>query len=642
MFSSVCFAIALGFVAIFACLARRNRNNMTQCISCILLGIFFSTFFMVLPTQWVGEGKLVCSEPLYTGLSTLFYSLKSLGGGQDLSQLETMQLPGLWKGIYIVLNYIFFTLAPILTSTLLLSFIGDTDEKMRLFLRRSKKFYVFSEINENALALAGGIQRQPGRKTLIFCNTKDTDKALIAQAKKLGGIALYKQCTALKLRRRKTYDFFLICANEDRNMQLAEAMIVRHAHCKNTTIRVNAFVESGTNVNFLEHMHKNKGNPNMELRCIDEIALLCNHLIYTHPLFDTKGSATISVAIVGCGRTGMRMLKTAYWAGQVDGYQLKIRVYDKDADYHREEFYNQCPDLVDDPAIQFINADVSAHTFRQQLLAPENSGDATCIVVAMGSDQLNLSIADEMYRIYRRHTLFREDRMPEIFARIRSQEKSAPYLDNPAFLENRHIHLFGTTASVFSDKTLFDTDLENLAFAVHMAYEKALELDKDTPAYKKLRKDFQTSEYFRRSSMAAALHIPAKLHMCGDLPQKEGNLLTAENIQFYADQLARNESLAERLAVNEHARWNAFLRSEGYQTATTGQMHLYAQAVDSHADKLSMLHPCITDWDQLDEIQSLYNTTYGKDENFKKSDRDIVKKVPEIWAFAQKMKGGDR
>jgi len=389
----------------------------------------------------------------------------------------------------------------------------------------------------------------------------------------------------------------------------------------------------------LESIIKSKGsNTNIELRCIDEIALFCNHLIYNHPLYDTKGSGKhISVAIVGCGRTGMRMLKTVYWAGQIDGCSLKIRVYDKAANACREDFYRQCPGLKTEKTIEFISADVGAADFCEQLLAPENSGDATYIVVAMGNDQLNLSVSDELYRIYRRHFNFRDQRIPEIFTRVRSRVKADNYSENAKFLEDRHIHLFGTTASVFSDKTLFNTELENLAFAVHLTYWDRLHLDKNTEDYAAVRKDFRTGEYDRRSSMAAALHIPAKLYMCDKIPKTDGNILTAANLQIYADCFANDPELRDRLAMNEHTRWNAFMLSEGYQTATVEQMHQYAVAVGSHKDDLSMVHPCITDWKMLDDLEALYNTTYGKHKEFKKYDRGIVEKLPGIWAAAQQM-----
>lgn len=355
----------------------------------------------------------------------------------------------------------------------------------------------------------------------------------------------------------------------------------------------------------------------------------------------------------------MRMLKTVYWAGQIDGYNLKIRVYDKAANACRADFYRQCPGLKNDETIKFVAADAGSASFEEKLiadkgsvdagpasfeetlLAPENSADATYIVVAMGNDQLNLTVADELYKIYRRHFAFRDERMPEIFARVRSQTKSQTYFDNAGFLDARHIHLFGTTASIFSDKTLFNTEFENLAFAVHLTYRDKLHSDQNSDEYKEIRKDFKTSEYDRRSSMAVALHIPAKLCMCDRIPKTAENILTPDNLRIYAECIANDPDLRRRLAINEHARWNAFMLSEGYQPVTTQQMHQYAKEVGSHKDDLSMLHPCITDWESLDELENIYNKAYGKTKEFKKYDKKIVESLPEIWAVAQRMNGED-
>ena len=643
MFSHVCFFIALGIIALFGVLTYRNRRNMSEAISCILVGILLSSFFMVLPTEWVKEGKEVASKPFYAALSSLLYSLKVISGRQDIAQLETMQLPYAAKTVYLVVNYICFAIAPILTSSLVLSFVGDMGEKMRLLLRFSPKCYVFSEINENALALAAGLKKKSGRKTIVFCDSKNVDKGLLVKAKKLGAIALYKPCTALKVSRRfRAYEFFIISPEEDQNILLAETIIAKYADAKKPKVLINAFVESGTNVKFLEDALRTKGeNLNLELRCIDETALLCNHLVYAHPLYHTKGNAnTISVAIIGCSETGMRMLKTVYWAGQIDGYALKIRIYDKDADVIQKEFYRQCPGLKDEDCIKFVKADAGSCDFKEQLLAPHNSADATYIVVTMGNDQLNLSLSDELYRTYRRHLDFNDALMPEIFVRVRSQAKSSAYFDNAAFLEKRHIHLFGTASSVFSEEVLFDTELENLAFAVHLAYWDSLDIDKNSPKYAEILRNFKTSEYDRRSSMAAALHLSAKLWMCEGTSKTGTANLTAENIQAYARCIEADPSLIQRLAQNEHARWNAFMLSEGYQSASEKEMHQYAAQVNNHKDDLSMLHPCITHWDALDALEKTYNSTYGKVKKFKYYDESIVKNIPKIWALAQQMKEG--
>lgn len=654
----ICFAIGLAILALAGFFAWKNRNDTSKWIFCIMIGIFFSAFFIILPTEWIKEGKEMSAPTLYTLLSSLFYSFKTLGGRQEISQLETMPLPGLAKMFYIVFNYIVFIAAPVLTSGLLLSFFGDMGGKMQYCLRFPFIFkcYVFSEINENSLALARGIKNSPGRKTIVFCSTKETKKDLLAQAKDMGAILLYKSCKDLKVGWRfPQYEFCLISANEDNNIELAEAIITKNSKLKKPKVIINAFVESGTNTKFLESFaasnigkSKDGQKPTIELRCIDEIALFCNYLVYTHPLYCTKNHGNhISVAIIGCGRTGMRMLKTVYWAGQIDGYTLKIRVYDKNADKVREKFYQQCPGLKDENTIQFVKADVETLEFRDKLLEENNSFDATYIVVAMGDDQLNFSTSDELFKIYRRSNGFDGEKMPEIFARVRSNLKSQSYVNENEFLTKRHIHLFGTAESIFSKETLFNTELENLAFAVHLAYSKLLQAEKGADDFEKAYLDFKTSEYNRRSSMAAALHIPAKLHMCDTDIEIVENIFSdsdeiteklKEKLETYTNRIRDSKEL-ERMARNEHDRWNAFSLSEGYQSATKEEMLQYSKISKKTKDDLSMLHLCITDWESLDDLSKTFNSACGKNDNFKSFDEEIIKNIPEIIQKAKKMKG---
>ena len=91
-------AIVLAISIIFA---FKNKNNTTQCIASITLGILFATFFMILPTEWVKEGKTVENPVLYSIVSSLLYRFKALGGRQDIAQLETIALAGVFKTIYI-------------------------------------------------------------------------------------------------------------------------------------------------------------------------------------------------------------------------------------------------------------------------------------------------------------------------------------------------------------------------------------------------------------------------------------------------------------------------------------------------------------------------------------------------------------
>ena len=715
-----------------AVIAFLNRNDSGKFISCLLLGVFFSTFFMVLPTQWIKAGNAVFYEPVYNVLSALLYSFKALGGRQDIAQLETAPLTGALKGIYIAVNYISFVLAPVLSSGLILSFFGDTGEKMRLALHFSPKCYVFSTLNGNSLALAEAIKKQAGRKTIVFCATKSTDKALIAKARKLGAITLYKPCESFKTSWRfKKYEFCLLSDNEDDNIKSAKVLIDKYRNAENQLITINAFAESGTNITALESFMKktpccvfselNKAlfdeatriltdNPKtkivfcstqeaddallsaafekefilyksgwegvrlcpelknceftlyapdggdikrtdlkvyknrfttqwvedtLRLRFIDEIALFCNNLLFEYPLYDLPdGRKDISVMIVGCGRLGMRMLKTAIWCGQIDGYTLKIRVYDKAGKKAEREFYRQCPDInLPEYDIKFIEADAESSDFEEKMA---ESLDATFVSVATGNDELNITTADYLYGIFRKHNSF--GYTPPIFARVRGNTKSANFSEKSAFLSNRKIHLFGTAESIFADSTLFNTKLENLAFAVHLCYWGGLDADKDSFYFKRVLSDFKSSEYDRRSSMATALHIASKLRSCGLLEPTEHEL-TDSLADSFKETASRDTDLIDRLSRHEHIRWNAFMRSEGYRCADIETVKKYAYTNRSHKDDASKLHPCLIDWESLDELAREYDKlgiSMGKTD-FKKYDIKIVKEIPKIIKLANEL-----
>ena len=179
----VCLILGLSVIGFAGFSAWKQRHNTQKWITYITLGVFLATFFMVLPTQWVKEGKEVFCKPLYAALSSLLYSLKTLGGRQDLAQLETIDLPGILKCIYILASYICFALAPVLASSLLLSFMGDTGDRIRFTLTRNPKCCIFSEINEKALALAAGVSGTANQAVIVFSNGKNADKQQVAKAK---------------------------------------------------------------------------------------------------------------------------------------------------------------------------------------------------------------------------------------------------------------------------------------------------------------------------------------------------------------------------------------------------------------------------------------------------------------------------
>lgn len=719
------FIMGIFMVTVSGIFAFKNRHNTSKCIASISLGILFSTFFMILPTEWVKDGKVVESPTLYAILSALFYSFKAVGGRQEIAQMETIRLEGILKTVYIYVNYLMFALAPIFASGLVLTFIGDTGEKIRYFFSWSPKCHVFSEVNEKSVALATGIKESPGRKTLVFCDTKTADKALLVEAKKLGAITLYKSCKNLQLFRRfKKYEFYFISENEDNNIELTEDMIDKKNRLEKHKIVVNSFVQGGVNIDVMESMVSKKacavfestcqvlrekameivqqsprtiliffnasksdqefeafsatysvntystpwdvtevdesfksydmtlyyteqradeGGKNiikvsntgigyrknrlviewqdepLEIRFVDEISLLCYDLVFKYPLHNLPNNRTdICVLLVGCGRMGMQMLKTVSWCGQIAGHTLKMRVLDKKAKSIEREFYFHYPEM-NHYDIQFEEVDVESIEFENKV---KSYSDVTYVCVATGLDELNLSTANHIYQVLRRNY---DGYIPPIFTRVRKTVKVSNFEAKGSFLEERNIHLFGTTASRFSNNVLFNSQLEKLALAVHLCYNGVLDEPENSFCYRKVLSDFYVSEYARRSSMSAALHIMAKLRAKSWPTEAELN-------DF--EKVITDKTAKEILVKNEHERWNAFMRSEGFRTVDFATVRKYAPYTRSHKDEMARLHPCIVSWDDLDSLQKQYDELQRalnlKQSNFKEYDQKIVEEIPKI------------
>ena len=247
--------------------------------------------------------------------------------------------------------------------------------------------------------------------------------------------------------------------------------------------------------------------------------------------------------------------------------------------------------------------------------------------MATDSDDVNIRTAETVYRVLRRGY---SGYTPPIFARVRRSAKANNYGESP-YLSDRNIHLFGTTASVFSSDTLFNSELEQLAFAVHLCYCGALDEPKDSAAYKRALSSYRLSAYARRSSLAVALHIPAKLRSCGIVTR---GALPAEDELGGLETALADETVFQTLVRNEHDRWSAFMRSEGYRTVDIETVKKYAPYTRSHKDDKAKLHPCIVGWEELDALQEQYDALQKKldlkKSNFKEYDEKIIAEMPQI------------
>lgn len=658
IFISGCTLISVGIFAVALLRVFRNRHTVSRRITILLAGVCLSSFFLFFPCYWRfsvdGTADGYAYPPLLRSLTyTLYYSLKAISGGQEIDVMETMvfdSVPPVIRIAYFILNYVFFIAAPLLTSSLILSLIGDLADQFRCWIYSGRRYHIFSELSGNTLCLAEKIKKAHPREMIVFCNTKNAVKEQVSTAKAMSAVLLYASCTGAKLRvRKKQLQFYLISSSEDINLRHAEELICKYRDKSEGTYVINAFAESGTGIQMVENMDKGS----IGVRFVDATALLCHDLLLRYPLYHLpEGRDTISVMIVGCDKMGMRMLKTITWCGAVEGYHLKIRVYDNKAELLQKKLSAQCPELMKNCDVAFVAVDAQTSDLEACILDPQKgSTDATYIVITMGDDELNIAVAERLSRLFRHHNRYAW--MPLILARIRNSIKSDIYKEqeNP-YLKQRRIYPFGGVDDVFSEGILHQSYLENLAFAVDLSYSGLLpEKDPMTMTVKELqdyfaldavrsaRNRFLQSEYNRRSSMAAALHIPVKLHSCGILPAGQ-NIPTPETACGFRKTLLEDPSLLDRLAQNEHLRWNRFMRSEGFVQATWEDMLCFYPVLEkkNNQDVLSKRHLCLIEWDQLDEINDRYlSLDPPVRKNFKESDYNLIRNIPDIILLAKRM-----
>lgn len=109
---------------------------------------------------------------------------------------------------------------------------------------------------------------------------------------------------------------------------------------------------------------------------------------------------------------------------------------------------------------------------------------------------------------------------------------------------------------------------------VHFAYDNSKNLD-----------NFYKKNYNIKSSRAFALHIKYKIYSV--LKDKyTGNI--DEDIKNFKKCLENKQTL-DALIKNEHDRWTAYMRSDGYKLATKEEVNSYKNIIKSHVNSLAKL-----------------------------------------------------
>lgn len=612
----VCFVLSLVILGSAVIKLARSRTRFRQAITLILLTVLAISIIMIFPLY--REAYDWATSLVFSVL----YGFRVLAGRQPTDVLLGLTVGGWLQTAYHALLYPLFILAPVLTTGVVLTFIGNFSDLVRYTFCFKKELHVFSQLNDYSLALAESIAN--GKNAIIFCNEKNKaghrDESLTLRLAQINAIAINSSEQEIHIRRQRRVCFYQMALNEDESVHAALSLIEKYREARDKEVQVILFANGPIPEISIDSVAKGR----VKTRLVDPIRSTCYHMLDHQPLFTADSDRLLSLLIIGAGDTGTEMLRAAVWCGQVEGYRLKINVIDLKAEQRRAMLAKQCPELLNgEYDLNFFAADVRSADFSR--LLGQHCRDTDYVVISLDNDDLNIETG-----VFVRQFLLSQGDQPfrrEPVINVRAKHKSSVFGEQ-AEHNKYHLHIFGNLRQVYCADNLLNSALDRQAANVHLAYCGALEAE---PAVKEQElQGFYASEYNQRSSYAVAVHTKYKLLSVG-VSGLSGQPLTERQIDQF-EQLLREEAIVDRLARLEHRRWIAYTRSDGYCLASSEQVRAYfpTQPERKNYSILAKLHPALVPWEQLEEADRLLTQLKGKAVDLKEADYRIVRLLPQI------------
>ena len=551
----ICFIIAILFFMTGIIAASKLRNVsapvMIRPIHCLFICVFSSSTLLFIPIY-----TQVFSGDSFSGIKTFLISLHNairliiVDGEFDIIESNiTSDLGSIWVP-YSVFAAILFVVAPVLTFSALLSLIKNAYAYVSYAMAFFKDVYVFSELNEESIALALSIkENHPHTKIIytdVFKNNDEQSFELMQKARGLLAIYFKNDIEFINYAfhsKQKRITFIAIGKDESENIRQSMALISKYKKRKKTSL----FVFSSTSEGELLLSDIEKGY--MKVRRINVSNALINRYLYEYgeSIFDEAieledERKEIRALIVGLGQYGKDMVRALPWLCQMDGYRVYIEGYDKKKNI-AEKFEASCPELMspdhngifdpEDAEYEIkIHDGIDVDTISFNNLITSELKNTTFIFVATGDDNENVRITTNIRTLYERIGIH-----PRIVTVVHDSNVNHGLQSIHNFSGQPYdIHFIGAIDKIFSEKAVMGSDLENEALKRHLKWGD--------------EEEFWNYEYNYKSSVATTIHSKMKkhCHIVG-VNKKEEDLTEEERYSL------------ERL---EHRRWNAYMRSEGY------------------------------------------------------------------------------
>lgn len=370
-----------------------------------------------------------------------------------------------------------------------------------------------------------------------------------------------------------------------------------------------------------------------------------------HPINYVKVNSALGVVesafncmVVGFGQTGQDAMRFLYEFGSfIDRTGRKspfhCRVIDKDMNSYLGYIASEIPALqigngstsdahkpISSREIELKECDVHSDIFWDDLEQDDFINKLNCIVVALGSDEENISLATKLYEFALRHDAIgnKERNCLKIFVRGYNSDEEARLRNVESFYrkENDVIRIFGEVSDIYTYDVIIKNKIQEQAKEFFKSYNCAIgetgdwalrrnklragTIDQKVEVRIKEKQDrYNALHQFTKlqllgitSSVKRDIWLPSVYPFITD-EQQNINMQCYDGLSFPCNEdkeLQLWKTRLENVSKCEHLRWNSSMYMLGF-------VYVDAQKKDFRKRQ----HKYLVDWSQLDSVVRLYD-----------------------------------
>ena len=423
------------------------------------------------------------------------------------------------------------------------------------------------------------------------------------------------------------------------------------------------------------------------IHIINQPKLAAEYLLAKHPLFypvldypiekEKMVPQTLNFVILGTTKCSEYLLRTAFWMMNFPKTMIlpKISLVGRNTGKFLDSVISKCPGMAEEiseeyPSLEtykceFFSKDLDDYyssefdEYFEKLLI---SGERLYFAIATEDDLTNFEIAtalrERMIQFYvtNGQSIMLKNLPPIAFQckdfhiANMSQKLVVNVLNHGDSWYNNHAIIpFGLDTDIYGYNGLMENPIEHLAKCISLEYNNhsiPVDSTKITQSKKQELKsnlyDYYGKQYNKASSYAVALSLPYKLFNCINNAHRvlpaAWNITNGETyynydiLSFMADKLRYlSEKTVLDIAKTEHDRWVRWMLSEGWLPASVDDILLYnKEGSEKHQLYIAKMHPCICDWDELENMENDLSVEKKEPVDFRSFDIKSAQKTEQI------------